>query len=86
MNKTKLAKTMGISRPTLNKRIKDGKLGAVSLVIDNETMQKSIKLIALMDCKPSQIDSILEFLGDNKMLNDTGVKFATDFWKLFIKE
>lgn len=84
MNKTKQAKRLGISRPTLYKKIKEG---ALKEQIDIEKEKLAIKLQAIcLKSTPYEIDRMIEFLGDYNFLNDEGKQFASAFWRVFIKE
>ena len=38
------------------------------------------------ELRDSEIEDVLEFLYDNKLLNDAGEKMAKRFWKKYIKE
>lgn len=35
---------------------------------------------------PSDLDDVMEFLEDTKLLNARGKKFRSEFWKTFIKQ
>ena len=91
INKKRLAKIAGVSRPTLDKALKNPKkYPNITLLAEGEenhllTMQ-CVALSALHnDISPRDIESVLEFLGDNLFLSDKGKSFATYYWKLFIK-
>lgn len=84
MNKSKQAKILGISRPTLYKKIKEG---ALQEHLDIEKEKLAVKLQAIcLKSTPYEIDRMIEFLGDNNFLNDEGKKFASAFWRVFIQE
>lgn len=89
MNKTKTAKALGVSRPTLYKMIKskDNKMLKL-LKEENHEMEKlAIKLQSEHPyVTPQDIEEILESLNDNKFFNENGRIFATTFWKIFIKQ
>lgn len=84
INKTKLAKRLGVSRPTLYSRIKNGEvMEEVSFGFE----KTAIKLAARQNnISPKDIEEILEFLSDYGYLNDEGRKFSSAFWRTFIKE
>ena len=84
LNKTKLAKRLGISRPTLYKRLQKG---TVSEETDLAMEKLAVKLMSRQNhISPTDIDEVLEFLADYGHLTDEGRKFASSFWKLFIKD
>ena len=86
MKKAKLARKLGISRPTLDKRLKEGNIKDI-VDVDIETMKLCIKIQALHpSVNPQNMESILEFLSDMKFLSNEGRVFASQHWYLFIKQ
>lgn len=86
LNKTKLAKRLGVSRPTLYKMIKDGS-EVVATDFNLEMQKLSITLSALLcNVAPSDTESLLEFLNDHGFLNTEGQKFHKNYWQVFIKD
>ena len=85
LNKTKLAKRLGISRQTLYNRAKQG----VSFPEEtNLAMEKlAVKLMARQNhISPTDVEEVLEFLSDYGFVNEEGRVFTSAFWELFIKE
>ena len=85
ISKTQIAKQLGISRPTLYKKIKNGeKVTLPSL--DIESQKLCIHFSANHShISPEDLENILETLADYKFLNTDGIKFRSNYWKLFIK-
>jgi DNA-binding XRE family transcriptional regulator len=85
LNKTKLSKKLGVSRPTLYKMIKEKTVPEYEMTIPMQSLV--LKASSLCNkTSPSEIDSFLEFLGDNRMLNEDGKHFASVYWEIFIKQ
>lgn len=86
ISKSKLARKIGISRPTLDKLIANND-ERVQMHFDIASQKLAIKLSARhIEVSPKNIESILEFLSDHRFLNKEGVNFAHNYWDLFIKE
>lgn len=86
ISKTQIAKNLGISRPTLYKKIKNGeKINLPNLDIESH------KLCIFFSARnshisPYDLENILETLQDFGFLNEDGVRFRSNYWELFIKE
>lgn len=85
ITKSEIAKQLGISRPTLDKRLKNGeKINLPSL--DIESQKLCIHFSARNShISPEELDNILEDLQDYGFLNDDGIRFKSFYWQLFIK-
>lgn len=59
--------------------------GANTMSVFGEPSPKELRNWA-SELEVSEIDIVLEYLNDKKLLNDKGKEFATSFWKTYIKE
>jgi len=86
LSKTEVAKQLGISRPTLYKRMKNGE--KINLpTLDIESQKLCIHLSASNShISPEDIENILENLQDYGFLNADGIRFRSNYWSLFIKD
>lgn len=81
-----MAKNLGISRPTLYKKIKNGEK-INSPVVDINDMKLCVVFSANHNSiSPFELENILESLQDYGFLNQDGIRFKSNFWELFIKE
>lgn len=86
ISKTKIAKNLGISRPTLDKKIKRGeKIDLPEL--DCESQRLCIKIsVRNKHISPYDLENLLEDLQDFGFLNEDGIRFRSQYWQMFIKE
>lgn len=86
ITKTKLAKNLGVSRPTLYKMLKNGEnINSPQLTI--QTQKQCIFFSARNShIPPKDLENILEDLQDVGFLNDEGIRFHSIYWSLFVKE
>lgn len=86
ISKTQIAKNLGISRPTLYKKLKNGeKINNPSVEI--EDLKLCIHFSASRSTiSPKNLEEILETLQDYGFLNEDGIRFRSNYWGLFIKE
>lgn len=86
LTKSQIAKNLGISRPTLDKKIKRGE--EISLpILDAERMRMCIEFSAThKNITPQDLENVLEGLQDFGFLSKEGVRFRSNYWSLFIKE
>ena len=86
LSEDKIAKQLGISRTTLWKMRKDGKVIELPSV-DLKSQVKCISFSARNNtCSPHDLENILEDLQDMGLLNEQGIQFRSQYWQLFIKE
>lgn len=85
ITKKEIAKQLGISRPTLDKKLKNGE--KINLpILDIESQKLCIHFSARNShISPEELDNILEDLQDYGFLNDDGIRFKSFYWQLFIK-
>lgn len=84
VNLTKLAKDLGVSRPTLYKMTETD--GLEYWVLQNEK-QNLLNFLSLHNrFSPQELESVLEWLNDNGFLSKKGLQFRTKFWETLIKE
>jgi DNA-binding XRE family transcriptional regulator len=83
-NLSKMAKTLGISRPTLYKKIEEDGLEYWTLRAEETNILNFLGLHKRLS--PEELDSVLEWLYDNGCLSSRGVKFKRKFWEYLIKE
>jgi hypothetical protein len=86
ISKTRIAKNLGISRPTLYQRIKSG-ADISTPELDIQTQKLCLKFSATHSTvSPMELELILETLADFKFLNKDGIDFKAKYWELFIKD
>jgi DNA-binding XRE family transcriptional regulator len=86
ISKTQMAKNLGISRPTLYQRMKDG-VDISTPELDIQTQKLCLKFSAIHSTiSPHELELILETLADFKLLNKDGIDFKSSYWELFIKD
>lgn len=86
LSEDKIAKQLGISRTTLWKMRKDGKVIELPSV-DLKSQVKCISFSARNNTSsPHDLENILEDLQDMGLLNEQGIQFRSQYWQLFIKE
>ena len=86
LSKAKKAKLLGISRPTLDKRLKSGEPIKIP-ALDLERQTLAVKFSARNShISPNDLENILEDLHDFGFLNIDGMEFKAIYWQLFIQE
>lgn len=85
-SKTQMAKNLGISRPTLYKKLKNGdKINSPGVKIND--MKLCVHFSAVHNSiNPIELENILESLQNYGFLNQDGIRFRSNYWELFIKE
>lgn len=84
MNKSKLARTLGVSRPTLYKMLKEGSNEEIKNIYDQKYILTALSNLPAVS--PIEIEEFLEWLDDNKCLSGEGKRLRKLIWEQFVKE
>lgn len=86
LSEDKISKQLGISRTTLWKMRKGGKVIELPS-IDLNAQVKCVSFSAKNNrFSPHDLENILEDLQDMGLLSEQGIQFRSQYWQLFIKE
>lgn len=82
MNKTRTAQLLGVSRPTLDKMLKNGT--KITTLVESRLVVSALSFFPT--ATPTQIEDFLEWMQDNRMLTEGGEELRHLIWEEFIKE